>query len=404
MPPEKRPILSGRRYGARWEIDTRRGGGRRYHLSFAGGELEREIDAAMELWKRGVRLQDVLRELGSTEGERLVPTLGRKGPITLADFVEGPLAEARKSRGGWPSDLERIKNFLRRSEMGPIELHRLDIDKVKSILKAWNDGVNSDNSRAKNIGAIRLIFAEAEEQKYLRRVPDGLPSRPTIPAPRKSALTAEMLADIWAAADDKVRAHIAFGYYAGLCHKEITNIRCAKIDPGADWLEIDGIVKQRQPRTLWLHEGLRPWVEELLSKSPADPLFRPPWTYESRGGLIHAFGCVVKKAGLGGRGVTFYSLRHTFRGALEDLSINDRTIEYLMGHKVPGGRGAYDFASRPRSRMAIEKLPAIAEKCPKISGPEEGVEGVEPKVLKFSELERPQRESNPYSSLERAVS
>lgn len=73
--------------------------------------------------------------------------------------------------------------------------------------------------------------------------------------------------------------------------------------------------------------------------------------------LMRVYKRILKRSGINTRGVTFHTLRHVFGSRLNDLNIDPKTIQTLMGHSsIKTTMDIYVHASQEKQKDAADKM------------------------------------------------
>ena len=166
-------------------------------------------------------------------------------------------------------------------------------------------------------------------------------------------------------ADGQLRTMILLGINCGFGNEDVATLRIAALDLAAGW------VMHPRPKTgvdrkckLWPETiaDLREVVSE--RKAPADDHFAPlvfitkhgqSWANGSYGTAItHEMDKLLKQLKLKRRGISFYTLRHTF-ATIAGESRDQVAVNSIMGHVDPS------VAAHYREHISDERLKAVAE-------------------------------------------
>lgn len=151
--------------------------------------------------------------------------------------------------------------------------------------------------------------------------------------------------------------------HSGIRVEEACCLRMKDIDLDANTMRIAGNTKNQQSqRVLWMHSVVQKLMPKLLENANEDGyLFdlEPAGRDLKRShNLSKRVNRWIRRNVSEDRGVTFYTLRHTYSQALRDLGVDKETIEYTTGHKDQSmlfGTYAREVAVA-RLREVVEKL------------------------------------------------
>jgi len=97
------------------------------------------------------------------------------------------------------------------------------------------------------------------------------------------------------------------------------------------------------------HSG-RPWVRQNVHRTEGDGIVK----VVPLDAIGEEFGKLLSKLGLKRRGVSFYTLRHTFRTWADEVR-DQHAIHRIMGHTIPGMSGIYV------ETIGLDRLVAVTE-------------------------------------------
>lgn len=225
------------------------------------------------------------------------------------------------------------------------------------------DQKTKGKTRANLIGDLGTIW------EGLRRVRDGIVTNPwplVLPAKadseRGKAFDRAQEAAIMTAADQigdgwGLACHIA--RFTGLRYGDVARLSWATVDLAAAVVRLAPAKTARHhiAVVIPLAPPLATVLQEARRATPLGTWVLPDhaasYPRPERGGL-HRFADVLAAAGLGGRGYTFHSWRHTFRTRLSEAGVSDEIAKRLGGWTEDATAMRYDHDGR-----AAELLEAI---------------------------------------------
>lgn len=335
-------------------------GQRRFHLSWDNpAALKRELEAFLEAQRRHISLADFLAQVAESEAPEHVRLPGSKGQIELEEFCRKILPEYRGRMAGWKRELSRINWILANGRFSRRALHSIRPREIADFYQdyARRPEINSDNTRAHMIQAIRAIFRTAFEVGYLRDNPSTGMKMPGIPETNQRALTRGEAERLVLGAEIRVKKWILLPLYTGLRPIELSRLRVGHVDIGERRLRVVGRTAKNRTRDIYIHDEIYDILKERAAAVPNLPLLR-----DDKGGPEPFPRTIFARA----RGwasladISLYTMRHTFATWLLETGTRDEeTRAVLLGHRLSRMSARYTHVTFEMIREAIKRLPRV---------------------------------------------
>lgn len=160
------------------------------------------------------------------------------------------------------------------------------------------------------------------------------------------------------------RASVAIAYYTGLRFKDVVHLRKSQIIGDYIVLTPAKTKRLRKDVQIYIHADLRKILDAQiqLTESAEDYIFPEAVTQYGQPSFQYAFGKILDRCDLKDdpRGkVGFHSLRHSFVTTTEEMGIDRKVIQSIVGHGSPLMTSHYSHDKK--SGKVIDQMPSLTE-------------------------------------------
>jgi integrase len=159
---------------------------------------------------------------------------------------------------------------------------------------------------------------------------------------KRKFIEAAIIRKLLKGAGDPLKAMILLGINGGLGNRDVAALKLSQVDSKSEWLDYPR-EKTGAARRIWLWKETRKALDDARKARPDSELpnffitrFGRVWGWETANGKNDEVGKqffkLVRSLKLSAPGVSFYSLRHTFRTVADNATRDRRAIELVMGH------------------------------------------------------------------------
>jgi len=255
--------------------------------------------------------------------------------MTLANLVIEFLAWTVLNRK--PATAKRYKGFLTSfvalyKLLAVAELKRIHCEKWQQAHPNWKQ-----NTRSASLCCVLSCLRWGVEYELIDRNPlEGKLKIPTTTSRGKECLiTKEEFLLISANTNPSYRELLYALYFTGTRPETVRKVEGRNYNKASGTWIMDDWKCSRfgQPLTVHLTPEMVQLTERLIHKYPTGPLFRntrgQPWTADN---IVFNFYLLRKRLGLR-KGISMYSMRHTFATELLQSGVSDALVAKLLGHK-----------------------------------------------------------------------
>lgn len=323
-------------------------------------------------WYQGIRYRPTI-------GYNLTPDQEREKALSFIQQVHGQLHQTSATAG--PTFAAFVPHYLQRMRtrkrvtidwtkryvidaqlvpfFGPMRLQEIRLSHAEQYVEHRRSKGAADGTIERECNVLSAFMNLAVEHEYIER--NRLRTMPTPKGDRrKRTATPEELQILLDQANPPLARAIVVAINTGLREGKIVEIDQGWIKPFEDgpWMLLPAARTttkgnpEKMPLNRHAAHAITTDITYLHGKRAFDN-----WTNGQ--GLSHAFTKLTSRCGI--QGLTFHDLRHTFATTLENLEVGERTIDLLMGHKIPDTGERYRHGGPGRDKKMRDAVTALEQ-------------------------------------------